>query len=123
MPLSMPTRAARRRTASRARTPIIAAKASVPTARKTSTLSIVAALSPNIVLVRSMVSRFGLNLEIDHLEHDQIADQHPAGGPEQQNFGQVFVPDRGVEIRRDELDDDEHADRQRRKDHRRSAAL
>ena len=46
----------------------------------------------------------------------------PRGG-EQQNLRQMLVPDRGVEIGRDDLNDDEHADRQRREDHRRSAAF
>ena len=70
---SRPTRAARRRTASRARMPIITAKASVPAARKISTLSIVAALSPNRLRLHACVHRS--DLEVDHLEHDQIADQ------------------------------------------------
>ena len=47
----MLTRAARRRTASRARTPSMTAKASVPVARNISALSIVVALSPNTAKV------------------------------------------------------------------------
>src|SRR5271170_3426568 len=119
------TRAARRRTASRARTPIITANASVPVARKTSAVSMVEALSPNRpnVADASMVDVLCLDLEVDHLEHDEIAEQHPAGGRAEQYFGQLLVPNGGVEFRRDELDDQKHADRQRRQDHGRGAAL
>ena len=47
------------------------------------------------------------DLEVDHFEHRQIADQHPAGAADQEKLGQMLVPDRGVEIRRRYLHHDE----------------
>src|SRR5579871_1676137 len=97
---STPTRAARRRTASRARMPTMTAKASTPVARKTRILIIVDVLS-------IFCAPAALDLEVDHLEHDQIADDHPHRGAAEQHLGERLVPDRAVKIRRDELDDQE----------------
>src|SRR5215472_3752997 len=88
---SMPTRAARRRTASRARMPTMTAKASMPVARKTRMLIIVEVLS---IFARLPLS----DLEVDHLEHDQVADDHPRRGAAEQRLGERLVPDRAVKI-------------------------
>src|SRR5579859_7543664 len=77
---STPTRAARRRTASRARMPTMTAKASTPVARKTRMLIIVDVLSIFCAAV--------LDLEVNHLEHDQITDDHPHRGAAEQHLGE-----------------------------------
>ena len=118
---SRPTRAARRRTASRARTPIITAKASVPAARKTRRLSIVAALSPNRPkLLFASIDQI-LKFTILNMIRLPISIQ-PAAQPSR-TLVRCSCQTDGVEIRRHHLDDDEHADRQRRQDHRRGAAF
>src|SRR5215207_9954045 len=95
-------------------------KASVPAARNTR-------IPTSVVLpsfsIRSSMPIALSNLEVDHAEHDDVADQHPAAGGSKANLGDVLVPDAGIELRRDDLDDQEHQDRQRRQDHRRRAAF
>src|SRR6478672_9232884 len=51
------------------------------------------------------------NPEVDHAVHNEIADAHPAPCQRKADLGQILIPDTGVEIRHQELDDREHADR------------
>src|SRR5581483_5880081 len=84
-------------------------------ARNTSSASIMLELSPNTSSSRSVIAGMaGSDPEIHHAKHDQIADSHPAAGEHQGLLGDVLMPDAGVEIGRDKLDDEEHRDRQRR---------
>src|SRR5215831_3600396 len=76
-------------------------------------------LSPNTSKSRSAIS----DPEIDHLEHDEIADAHPGAGDRERGLGDVLVPDAGVEIGRHHLDDEKHGDRQRGQDQRGGAAF
>ena len=42
---------------------------------------------------RELASTSSVDPEIDHAEHDDIADAHPAAGQHQTDFGQILVPD------------------------------
>jgi hypothetical protein len=50
-------------------------------------------------------------------------DSHPAAGKCQDRFGQALIPDLGIEVRRDDLNDDEHRDRKRGQDDGGGASL
>src|SRR3972149_8683890 len=116
-------RAVRFLTAPRTRTNAITANAVVPVARNTSNAISMLASSRNILPNVSNRMSIALNLEIDHAEHDEVADAHPAGRQHQAELGQALIPDAGVEIRHQEIDHQEHADRQRRQNQRRGAAF
>ena len=70
---------------------------------------------------RACPSRQILKLTMRNMMKLPISIQPPARG--EADLGQVLVPDAGIELRRDDLDDQEHQDRQRRQDHRRGAAF
>src|SRR5690242_17210246 len=105
--------AARRFTEPCTRITAITLKAKVPAAKNTSNATMVelpSAMNRSIALISASRS----DLEVDHAEHDQVADAHPTAGAGKRDLGQALVPDAGVEVRRDHLDHQEHQDRQRR---------
>src|SRR3569833_2994484 len=99
------------------RTTAIRLNASVAAARNTSTPT----MMPLSWLSSRSIAPITSDLEVDHFEHDEVADQHPRAGGAKPDLGEVLVPDAGVEFRRDDLDHQVHDDRQRRQDHRRRA--
>src|SRR5262249_44091429 len=112
--------AARRLTRPRACTPAMTPNARIATARNTVRPSMATVVSPE---KNRLPSASMSDLEVDHAVHDHVADQHPAGGCGETDLGEVVLPHAAVEVRRDELDDDEDQDRQRRENHRRGAAF
>src|SRR5262245_9644386 len=101
--------AARRLTRLRACTPAMAPKARIATARNTVTPSMVAVASPE---KNRLPSASMSDLEVDHPVHDEVAHQHPGGGHGEADLGEVVLPDAAIEVRRDELDENEDQDRQ-----------
>src|SRR5580704_7036419 len=92
--------AARRLTAPRNCTAAMTPKAAIVAAKKTTILTNKPALSFEIALkMLSMAS----DLEIDHPEHQEIADPHPSRRSRQAHLGEIVLPDAGVEIRRYDL--------------------
>src|SRR6516225_9615991 len=106
--------AARRLIAPRARAPTMTPKLSTAVARNTSSPSIMLELSPNVsTRASSTVIPPTLDLEIHQPIHDEVPNPHPAAGKRQSRLGHAFVPDAGVEVGGNDLDDDEHGNRER----------
>src|ERR1700730_4136793 len=116
---SRPIPAVRLRTAPRRR---IAAR--MPNTSVAVAMKIVAART-RLVLSSKISDKvsMALDLEIDQAVHDEIADHHPANGAAENHLGQIEVPDASEELRRDEMNHEEHADRQRRQHQRRHPAF
>src|SRR3569623_1926119 len=115
-------RAVRRFIDPRTRASAISAKASVPDARKTS--SMISMLFESLNDPAKLANIWLMSdPEIHHEVHDEIADAHPATGKPEADLGHALLPDAAVEIRLEEEHDEEHADRQRRQDQRRRAAF
>src|SRR5215813_14011817 len=106
--------AARRFTSARTRTVAMAPNATMAVAANTSTLIISVGSSSG---TRSKRASMASNLKADHAVHDVVARQHPGAGPGERVFGEVDVPDAGVEVRRNRAENDEQDDRHRRQQH------
>ena len=121
-PAIRPMPAARRLTEPRTRTTAMTPNASVAGGQEHQHASISGELLP-IVRAACRAASIGqiLKLTMRYMMKLPISIQPPA--QPRHHLGQVLVPDAGVEVRRDDLDDQEHRDRQRRQDHRRGAAF
>src|SRR5215813_3648406 len=115
-PASIVRPAARRFTSLRTRTVAMTPKASIAVAANTSMLIISAGSAPagSMVRSRSMAS----NLERDEAVHDVVAEHHPGTRRRQGVLGEVDVPDAGIVIGRDQLQDHEQDDRHGRENDR-----
>src|SRR5215212_1658614 len=108
----VPISAARRFTARRTCTSAITPNASAAADRNTNALTTRAEPSPPAVrLIRSNTASMS-DPEVAHLVHDDIAEDHPHAGNAQPKLGEILIEDAGVEVRRDELEQEEDHDRQ-----------
>src|SRR4051812_26505740 len=105
--------AARRLMAPRTRIIDMLQKENSAVGRNINTASKKPALSPNRPSMISAKLPMTLDPEIYHPVHDEITDTHPCAGGCERHLGQFLMPDAAVEIRRDELDQTEDADRKR----------
>src|ERR1043165_1253393 len=103
--------AARRFTAMRTWLTATAPKANTAADRNTNTLTTMV-LSPPAISFRNSNTASMSDPEIAHLEHDHVAQHHPDNGKPQSHLGETLIPDAGLEIGRDKVEQEEDRDRQ-----------
>src|ERR1700749_3102357 len=107
----MPMPGARRVNATRPGKPGIMPNASGGADRNTNTLTMIV-LSPPDKSFRISNTASMSDPEIAHLEHEDVAGHHPGAGECQAHLGEALIPDAGIEVGRDQIEQEEDHHRQ-----------
>src|SRR3954454_7260941 len=95
--------AARRFTATRTWMTAIIPNASAAADRNTNRLT-TSVLSPPVMSFSNSNTASMSDPEIAHLVHDDVAEDHPRGGQREAHFGEALIPDAGVEVGGDHVE-------------------